>query len=166
MKKIGLLVLALVLALGALGTGYALWWDNLYIDAYVYTGDIGLELSQGVPYDTEAPEKDVSWGECYLDDNNTWMVVYVYNAYPCIEYHFPVDIHCTGSVPVHTRVDYMGGTLDQSWITLPTWGGLQIHPGEELWDEIVIHLDNSAAQGEEYYAYFNLVYWQYNEDGP
>jgi hypothetical protein len=40
MKKIGLLLLALVVALGGLGVGYALWYKVLYVNGTVYTGEV------------------------------------------------------------------------------------------------------------------------------
>ncbi len=45
MKKIGLLCLALVLALGALGVGYASWTDTIFIDGSVTTGSVCIELT-------------------------------------------------------------------------------------------------------------------------
>jgi len=49
MKKIGLLCLALVLALGALGVGYAAWTDTITIEGTVNTGsvDINVEYYSG-----------------------------------------------------------------------------------------------------------------------
>jgi len=44
MKKIGLLALALVLALGALGVGYAAWTDTVTIEGTVNTGTVDLEV--------------------------------------------------------------------------------------------------------------------------
>jgi hypothetical protein len=48
-KKIGLLALALVLALGALGVGYAMWTDTITIHGTVETGsvDINVEYYSG-----------------------------------------------------------------------------------------------------------------------
>lgn len=48
-KKIGLLALALVLALGALGVGYATWTDTITIEGTVETGsvDINVEYYSG-----------------------------------------------------------------------------------------------------------------------
>lgn len=40
MKKIGLLSLALVLALGSLGIGFAHWGDQLYVEGTVETGEV------------------------------------------------------------------------------------------------------------------------------
>jgi len=49
MKKIGLICLALVVALGALGTGYAMWYDTVTISGTVKTGsvDIVIENTSG-----------------------------------------------------------------------------------------------------------------------
>ena len=44
MKKIGLLCLALVLALGALGVGYAAWIDTIYIEGTVNTGSVDINV--------------------------------------------------------------------------------------------------------------------------
>ncbi len=43
-KKIGLLALALVLALGTLGVGYAAWTDTITIDGSVNTGTLDLNV--------------------------------------------------------------------------------------------------------------------------
>jgi hypothetical protein len=43
-KKIGLLALALVLALGALGVGYAAWEDSVTITGTVETGSVDIEI--------------------------------------------------------------------------------------------------------------------------
>lgn len=44
MKKIALLCLALVLALGALGVGYASWTDTIFVEGTVCTGSVELEI--------------------------------------------------------------------------------------------------------------------------
>jgi predicted ribosomally synthesized peptide with SipW-like signal peptide len=44
MKKIGLLALALVLALGALGVGYAMWTDTVTVNGTINTGSIDLAI--------------------------------------------------------------------------------------------------------------------------
>jgi len=46
MKKIGLLALALVLALGALGVGYAAWTDTVTIEGTVNTGTVDLVVEE------------------------------------------------------------------------------------------------------------------------
>ena len=46
MKKIGLLSLALVLALGTLGIGYAMWQDTVTIEGTVNTGSVDLDIEE------------------------------------------------------------------------------------------------------------------------
>jgi len=47
MKKIGLLCLALVLALGAMGIGYSAWTDTITINGTVQTGKVCLKIEKG-----------------------------------------------------------------------------------------------------------------------
>jgi hypothetical protein len=44
MKKIGLLCLAIVLALGALGVGYASWSDTIFVKGTVQTGEVCFSI--------------------------------------------------------------------------------------------------------------------------
>jgi len=44
MKKIGFLVLAIVLAIGTLGVGYAMWYQTLTINGTVSTGSVNLQV--------------------------------------------------------------------------------------------------------------------------
>jgi hypothetical protein len=58
MKKIGLLCMALVLALGMLGVGYALWKDEVTIEGTVNTGTVEIdiiELSETYVYKNITP---------------------------------------------------------------------------------------------------------------
>jgi hypothetical protein len=70
MKKIGLLCLALVLALGALGVGYASWTDQIAIFGTVETGEVCIEFtcpwsqtdsSNAPPPYLGAPASDRDW---------------------------------------------------------------------------------------------------------
>lgn len=59
MKKIGLLCMALVLALGMLGVGYAMWKDEITIEGTVNTGTVVVdivELSETYVYKNTTPE--------------------------------------------------------------------------------------------------------------
>jgi hypothetical protein len=58
MKKIGLLCMALVLALGMLGVGYAMWKDEVTIEGTVSTGTVEVdivELSETYVYKNITP---------------------------------------------------------------------------------------------------------------
>jgi hypothetical protein len=47
MKKIGLLALAMVLAVGGMGVGYAAWIDTIYINGTVTSGEVCLAIEEG-----------------------------------------------------------------------------------------------------------------------
>ena len=171
MKKILLICLSLVLALGTLGVAGALWWDSLWIDGYVYTGDIGAEWSIEATYDNEAADKDVSyiWADLFYGPD--YMYIEIWNAYPSITYTVEWDIHCTGSVPIHfaepwidtnlpagatfTFTDMAGAVID--------WSQIQLHFNDYLYGKLTVHLDNDALQNDMYWFYIYLDYGQYNE---
>lgn len=172
MKKILLISLALVLALGTLGVAGALWWDWLYIDGYVYTGDIGAEWSIEAYYDNEAADKDVSYIDAWLPEPDV-MYIDIYNAYPSITYTVMWDIHCTGSVPIHFAQPYFDTNLpdgtefiftvyDAAGNVIP-WSDVQLHEGDYLYGMLTIHLDNFADQNTTYWFYMWIDYGQYNE---
>lgn len=66
MKKIGLLCLALVLALGTLGVGYAAWTDTIYIEGTVTTGSLCWEFATCTLLDDDKP---VNYGGDYPTDD-------------------------------------------------------------------------------------------------
>jgi hypothetical protein len=93
MKKIGLLCLALVLALGTLGIGYAHWTDTIYINGQVTTGELCWKfascslldhyqpINYGGDYPTATPDYTSNPGFTYepevgyfweLDKNVAW----------------------------------------------------------------------------------------------
>ncbi|MGB6874102.1 MAG: hypothetical protein WBE46_08245 [Dehalococcoidia bacterium] len=171
MKKILLICLALVLALGSLGVAGALWSDWLYIDGYVETGYIGAEWSIEATYDDEAADKDVSWILADLFYGPDWMYIDIYNAYPSVTYTVEWNIVCTGSVPIHFDTPWIGGDLpagatltftDMAGVPI-NWYGYQLHPGETMYGMLTIHLDNDALQNTSYWFYIELQYGQYNE---
>jgi len=166
MKKIGLLCLALVLALGAVGVGHALWSETLYIEGTVETGELALEWSQGDPYDDETPEKDVSSAECEIVGDTIY--IYIYNAYPCITYHIPIDIHNVGTIPAHLcGLVITGGNLPPgATVTFPNWYCIQLHPRDSALGEITVHLDNDAEENETYWFSAVLTGVQWNESCP
>jgi hypothetical protein len=115
MKKIGLLCLALVLALGALGVGYASWVDTIFITGTVETGTVSLGFSKILCSEVaEFEEKDVGSIDCYLTGDIKCQIDYagvprnayekaefvLTNAYPCYETAVVVDVANCGTIPV------------------------------------------------------------------
>ena len=127
MKKIGVICLALVLALGSLGVGYALWSDTLFLEGTVETGEVDWEFESfsildpfddnstigdwnidpgfsGAAYQTS---KSVGWITGVLvdgldgDGDNSTLNLTFHNMYPC--YYNSINLYpiCTGNVPIH-----------------------------------------------------------------
>ena len=147
MKKIGLLSLAVVLALGSLGLGYATWDDQLYINGHVETGSLTLAFSYvepplcaeyyldpatGALVPGEWMGKPVgdcdAWFEDYVQDAHSlkegyrkmWIVVE--NAYPQYIVHTTFRVHNIGTIPVHiTGFDLYDptGELKFEWTVPP-----------------------------------------------
>jgi hypothetical protein len=87
-KKIGLLCLALVLALGALGVGYASWTDTIFVDGTVQTGSVCINFmpnSWGENVCSKIPDTNI-----YPDKNwEGWLSGASANHVSCPEgYHF------------------------------------------------------------------------------
>jgi hypothetical protein len=146
MKKIGLISLALVLALGGLGVGYAHWSDQLFIETEVVSGSVTLawveELPPGI-VDNETAEKNTAWGTqtfgepvtdakggCIFTSaagavENTYKRMYlnVYEAYPCYEIRFTsIVVGNIGSIPVYLEnfnIYDDTGELDFVWLDPP-----------------------------------------------
>jgi hypothetical protein len=70
LKRVGLLALALVIALGALGVAYSAWSDDLYIEGTVYTGTLDVDIS------------GVSSTFAYKDSSGVIHMEYVYGGTP------------------------------------------------------------------------------------
>jgi hypothetical protein len=104
MKRIGLIFLAMVLALGALGVGYAAWAKTLDIKGTIATGDSSAIFSEQ-NYDNGFDYANITIAP---DPNNSKILkVTVTNAYPgAIFTDVPFTIQNDGTVPIKvTSVD-------------------------------------------------------------
>jgi hypothetical protein len=125
MKKIGLLALALVLALGTLGVAYAMWWDDLTISGSISTNTVSIGFTEfdctekyecpvgsGVFYNGEYEGKDVATVTCgygggsYFTDECTDLSGYkvgsvtIEDGYPCHWTFITFVIKNLGTTPV------------------------------------------------------------------
>jgi hypothetical protein len=145
MKKIGLLCLALVLALGALGVGYAHWIDTIYIEGTVNTGsvDINVEYYSGtdiykdldtegivvvkwvkdadgnVVWESGKPPEDnllVAWAAATPGASDDTVVITYNNTFPCQTLTADFIVHYEGSIPA--MVDAQFTSADQWLIDL------------------------------------------------
>ena len=114
MKKIGLLALVLVFALGAVGVGYAHWFDEVYIEGTVEMGDFLVGWEDIIlEEDSDDDGKDPCDMVCTLEDPETsvhhepvatvhhTLVVYIDNGYPQYWGLNKVTIKNAGTIPAH-----------------------------------------------------------------
>jgi hypothetical protein len=165
-KKIGLLALALVLALGSLGVAYAMWYEDLFIEGTVDTGELDADLIL-TGYWEEGDDKDVSSIDAYVCGKTLYVTVN--NAYPDVWYWVTFDIYNSGTIPLHAcgfDVDeFSVGPGVQIYYCGPDL--IQIHPGESTSNLcIAIYLINDAAQSATNTFTFDYVNVQYNEAFP
>ena len=98
MTKALILALVLTLCLGAMGVGYAVWGEDMYIEGTVETGYVDTEWSLKSCSDNDG---DPGWGEVTATispDMNT-LNVEIINAYPGYEATINCDMHNVGTVP-------------------------------------------------------------------
>lgn len=173
MKKAMGMFAALILALGMSGLAYATWSETLKISGTVKTGTVDVEWSEVDNWDTEKPEKDVSWIACEIDDTDPNLLhVTVTNAYPCIDYYNIVNIHCVGTIPVHLNEVFVSPPdpaavevtisywLD-SGCTDPASLPVQLHTCDTIYARIHVHVLQKATQGHTYTftAEIDAVQW-------
>ena len=172
MKKIGLLLMAVVLVLGVMGVGYALWYKVLYINGTVNTDNVDAEwivpvtnLDPAGPHSDRAyPDgfqpglKNVGWTDAWIDTVDPQILhVELHNVYPC--YYNDLQLHYmnTGSVPVkvnEVRVIPHNFTLSENfgdddgeiWIDTVTNVGDQLDPGEDTSFSFQIHVEQPALE--------------------
>ena len=167
MKRIALICMALVLALGALGVGYAAWTDELYIQGTVNTGSVDLEVldysgtwvykmyPHGYDYFhgwvSEKPVIDAAEGELVAwaearpgGDNEADIVVEFSNIFPCQPFMADFLLHYTGSVPARLYAEITDVAGDSEllapYVTIKAWriGNLVDEP-DLLNDKELIH---------------------------
>lgn len=167
MKKIGLISLALVLALASLGVGYAMWSDTVYIEQTVETGTVSIgfsKISTDEPFG-EFEDKDVGSIDGWLTGTIKGTVDYagvptdVYekaevlmeNAYPCYQTAVFIDVANVGTIPVYissmdismVEVDGSGiviDTLTWVWHVIGVSGHFENGAGEDILNMDIVNL--------------------------
>jgi len=136
MKKIGLLALAIVLALGALGIGYAAWTDTVTISGTVNTGTVDLQVTDYsgtwawkvpgaangelvITTENVAPANAltpaVAYGYAAQGGTPDEIVVTFDNLFPCIDFQADATLTYVGTVPVKIN-DISWNFGDDAWI--------------------------------------------------
>lgn len=115
MKRIGLLCLAIVLALGTLGIGYAMWSDEVTIEGTVDTGTLRIGIIKAEASSNQT--KDVAtWELSFEGAIEEWcsdvplsaepfayekLVVTLNNTYPCFWVDIEFYVGSVGTIPIH-----------------------------------------------------------------
>ena len=137
LNKIGILAMVLLLALGAMGTVYGAWVDEIYIEGYLSTGDINTSLSCGTHSDEVT---------CSVSTNK--LTITLSNA-PLGDYYcyFKVN-NAVNSFPI--EVTSMNITNPYSGVTavFDDLTGMVINPGGTSTGKVTIPLLNNDHAAE------------------
>jgi hypothetical protein len=127
MKKIGLLALAIVLALGALGVGYAAWTDTIFINGTVNTGSVDIDAEYFSGTDIY---KDLTPGATYGD---TVVYFWLKNAQG-------VEVWHSGTVPAQFyKVASAEAHPDAAADDTVTVTFTDAYPSESLCADVIVH---------------------------
>lgn len=146
----------LMIALMAVGTVYALWSKTLYIDGTVNTGTLDAEWSKGSCWDTESAGHDYSSISCEIVGDTLYVTIM--NAYPSIDYYCEIDIHNSGTIPLHIssigidRGDLPAGTaLEITPAGPPNLAeSTVLNPSQQAWGTLHVHITDAAAPDTTY----------------
>jgi hypothetical protein len=105
MKKIGLILLVVIMALGALGVGYAAWTSNITVNGFVKTGTLAA-IFNGTDAGNMALPMSGPWADTThvaafeTSGNGTATInVIIDNAYPGLVATIPIVIKNSGTIP-------------------------------------------------------------------
>jgi hypothetical protein len=109
MKKIGLIVILVVLVLGIIGVGYAAWSQNINVTGNVGTGSYIVKIAQpttatayneggSIPLSGTAT---ITVGSVTPDGPSAGFSVTIANGYPGLVVNVPYTITETGSIPAN-----------------------------------------------------------------
>jgi hypothetical protein len=118
---IGIVAVAIVIALAVMGTGYGMWLDTVVINHTVNVGNWGGSLSNPAP----------TGGAIVLSTNLNVLTVMMTNAQSNTTYSGTFNVNNTGTVPVKFQSITPGGV--PAGVVISIGGvapGTQIDPGE------------------------------------
>jgi hypothetical protein len=129
MKKLGLILLVVIMALGALGAAYAYWSQPLYVNGNVTAGTVAAQFSGSYlipPSDTGSTgyaNAGVSLGySSYGSGTDNVLTITIANAYPGMNVTVPFCTYNSGTLPETigwTSQAWTGGNATlESYITV------------------------------------------------
>jgi len=162
MKKIGFIVLAVVLALGLVGAAFAAWNQNLYVQAKVQTGTLSAVIDVASGYEASAVPSYVS----VIDSTSapwTTLLVTVTNAVPGAVISVPYEITNNGTIPCN--IAWVPGASDMTNFTNYTdnngWAGTtDLAVGGHYIGTITFTVADGVIQGTSYSTYLTIAVTQ------
>jgi len=105
MKKIGFIVLAVILALGLVGAAYAAWNQNVFVNASVQTGNVAVQITSSdvgagaiLVGGANSTETTMTVTEGFTSAYQDTLNVTIANAYPGLAVAIPFYVTNTGTV--------------------------------------------------------------------
>jgi hypothetical protein len=156
-KKIGFIVLALVVVLGSLGAGYAAWQENVVISGQVSTGDLKPIFILGTASDTD--------GGSYSSISSSLetpqkMIVTVTNGFPDVNYkinNFAVKNDGTMPMKLYSLNINSAAYPDKVSMIITDGDGasiehypLSLDPGQVAYFDLSLCVMDAAAQAGNY----------------
>ena len=165
MKRIGLLSLALVLALGTMGVGLAQWTETLTITGNANIGNLSVTFQDEGCADNETTYDvaDCTVSVTGKDTDNETLTVTITNAYPCYTCTVAFEVLNDGSVPVDLD--------DMDFSGVPSQLGIGINHNTATEDLAVgstkagcfdIHVETSAGENANYTFSIPIAASQFN----
>jgi hypothetical protein len=177
LNKIGLLAIALLIALGAVGTAYSAWTDEIYIAGTFDTSGINTALDCGTCWETlDGVITNVDGTSISCEENGQLEVTIEVLSALALSNQSVVDYYCSftldntaaGSLPV--KVDSLtitpaGSYADVSTEITSDIGDVQpgdvLNPGETATGKVHISLTSAASEtlDLEFTLTANVVRW-------
>jgi hypothetical protein len=120
MKRVGMIIIALVLALGALGASYAAWAHTITVGATVNTGTASAIFDGSLTTQNADNFGDnICYAEAVPNADPKYLDVTVYNAYPGVKItNLPYYVKNNGTVPIKFDSLTLNDTVPANQVTI------------------------------------------------
>jgi len=162
LNRIGVLAMALLLALGAMGTAYGAWSDEIYIQSTITTGDIDAGLACSTCW--EEPDTSGTDIDCTKTASMT-LVIDIDDALEGVDYYCNFNVSNAGSLPI--KIKTMNLTNPYTGVTAVITDDLEvgdmIDPGTSATGKVHIHLTSDKQVGQDLAFTLSVSVERWNE---
>jgi len=161
LNRIGVLAMALLLALGAMGTAYGAWSDEIYIQSTITTGDIDAGLACGTCW--EEPDTSGTDIDCTKTASMT-LVIDIDDALEGVDYYCNFNVSNAGSLPI--KIKKMNITNPYTGVAEAIEDlieGTVIDPLSSATGKVHIHLTSDKQVGQDLAFTLSVSVERWNE---